>query len=302
MRIFSWPLAAGVRIGDKISSRSDVMEISNRNFFQTSDGARIYFEEYGGGKGKPLLMIPGFLCTTRFFQRNVGPLSQNRRVVVIDPRGQGFSSKTLCGNTVARNAQDIAELVEYLNLKKLVLLGWSVGSSVALHYAAKLDQGRLSGLILVDGSLFPLSDEAWNKHRARNYNVQNWMDTYLPLYYDPQLFHSRFIERISNGKMSAEDQQWVLAECRKTMPWTALELHYDFCHTDSLSCLPELRIPTAFFGGNSAAYGLDMLYEYAKRVRTPAQVHPFYESGHLMFYYEAEKFNRLVNDCCDALL
>lgn len=277
------------------------MGMKKQNFFQTSDGARIYFEEYGEGSGAPLLIVPGFLCTTRFFRRNTGPLSRARRVVVIDPRGQGYSSKTLSGNTVQRNAQDIAELSAALGLEHFVLLGWSLGSSVALHYAAHLDRGRLAGLILVDGSLFPFSEEGWNRHRARGYDLDRWMDTYLPLYYDPREFHRRFLERISNGQMGPKDREWVLNECRKTLPWTALELHYDFCHTDSLPCLPMLRVPVAFFGGNSEAYGLEMLHEYAKRVHVPAPVHPFYESGHLLFYYEAERFNRLVEEFCDGI-
>ncbi len=268
------------------------MRPTSQNFFQTSDGARIYFEE--SGSGRPILLVPGFLGTTRFFCRNTGPLSQGHRVVVMDPRGQGFSSKTPGGNTVLRNARDIAELVEYLNLNDFLLLGWSLASSVALVYATDLDKGRLSGLILVDGSLFPLSGEAWNKHRARDYDVQNWMDTYLPLWQNPREFYDRFVDRISNGAMSPEDRTWVLAECQKTMPWTALELHYDFCHTDSFSRLPRLRVPVAFFGGNSPSYGLEMLDAYAAQVTVPATVCPFHESGHLMFYDEPDHFNRLV--------
>ena len=277
------------------------MELSGKNFLKTTDGAHIYYEEYGTGHEQAILMVPGFLCTTKFFRRNAQVLSQEYHVILMDPRGQGLSSKTLSGNTVERNARDIGELIGHLGLKKLVLLGWSVGSSVSLEYAVEMDPGRLAGLILVDGSLFPLSGEDWNKHRARAYNVQNWMDTYLPLYYEPQKFYDRFIERISNGLMSDEDRIWVGEECRKTLPWTALELHYDFCHTDNLPLLPRLSVPVCFFGGNSKAYGLQMLEEYSSRVTVPSRVCPFYESGHLMFYYEADKFNACVRDFCRQL-
>lgn len=277
------------------------MEVSEKNFFETSDGAHIYFEEYGIENKCTILMVPGFLCTTKFFQRNAPVLAQRYHVVLMDPRGQGMSSKTLSGNTVKRNAQDIAELIEHLSLTRLVLLGWSIGSSVSIDYASRLDREHLAGLILVDGSLFPLSRENWNKHRARAYNVQNWMDTYLPLYYDPEKFYDRFIDRISNGIMSEEDRAWVSEECRKTLPWTALELHYDFCHTNNIPRLEELKMPVGFFGGNSKAYGLEMLDEYRKYVHVPARVYPFYESGHLMFYYEADKFNDSVFNFCGEL-
>lgn len=275
--------------------------MDNGQFFETSDGAHIYFEQYGREFSETILMVPGFLCTTKFFRRNVEVLAGRYHVVVMDPRGQGLSSKTLHGNTVKRGAQDIAELIEHLSLKKTVLLGWSLGSSVCLDYAVRVDEGRLAGLILVDGSLFPLSPEGWNKHRARNYNVQNWLDTYLPLYYDADRFYEAFISRISNGMMSREDRKWVEEECRKTLPWTALELHYDFCHTNNVPALERLECPVGFFGGSSKDYGLLMLEEYQKHVHVPSQIYPFYESGHLMFYYEAEKFNASVMSFCSEM-
>lgn len=277
------------------------MEVGAKNFFETSDGARIYFEEYGVENERTILMVPGFLCTTKFFRKNAPVLKDRYHVILMDPRGQGLSSKTLSGNTVKRNAQDIAELIEHLSIKSLVLLGWSVAASVSLYYASRLDPGYLAGLILVDGSLFPLSGESWNRHRARDYNVQNWMDTYLPLYHDPEKFYDAFIDRISNGSMSGEDRKWVEEECRKTLPWTALELHYDFCFTNNVSKLEELKVPVGFFGGKSKAYGLQMLEEYCRHVHVPAQIYPFYESGHLMFYYEADKFNTSVLEFCGEI-
>ena len=56
----------------------------------------------------PIVMVPGFLCTTKFFEKNAEVLSKEFRVITMDPRGQGNSSKTCQGNTIRRNAQDIA--------------------------------------------------------------------------------------------------------------------------------------------------------------------------------------------------
>ena len=133
------------------------MKPSKNNFFRTSDGACIYFEDQG--EGTPIILVPGFLCTTRFFQRNVPELSKHYRVITMDPRGQGYSSKTLQGNQIKRHAQDIRELVEHLKLKDAILLGWSVAASVVVTYAADYQEYGLAGLALVDGSLYPFSGE-----------------------------------------------------------------------------------------------------------------------------------------------
>lgn len=269
------------------------MKISRDNFFTTSDGAHIYFEDRGSGL--PIVMVPGFLCTTKFFEKNAEELAKEFRVITVDPRGHGNSSKTGSGNTIKRNAQDIKELVDHLGLKHIVLLGWSLASSIVVSYAAEFDQYRLNGLVTMDGSLFPFSDADWNHHRGRDYNIQNWFDTYLPLYYDPRVFYDKFIGRIScNGEMDPETRQWIEAECKKTMPWTALELHYDFCHTDNVSNLKKITVPYAVFGAQSKAYGLDMVEKFAGETQGYHEVVKFYESGHLMFLYEAEKFNRCL--------
>ena len=80
------------------------------------------------------------------------------------------------------------------------------------------------------------------------------------------------------------------------MPWTALELHYDFCLTDNFSNLKKITVPYAVFGAQSKAYGLDMVDRFAAEVQGYSEVHKFYKSGHLMFLYEAEKFNACLAD------
>ena len=269
------------------------MKISTSNFFTTSDGVHIYFEDRG--KGLPIVMVPGFLCTTRFFEKNAEVLSKEFRVITLDLRGQGNSSKCSGGNTVRRNAQDIRGLIDYLQLEHVVLLGWSLASSIVVSYAVEFKQHKLNGLVTMDGSLYPFSGEDWNHHRGKGYNLQNWFDTYLPLINDPNAFYEKFTQRIAcAGGMDEQTKRWIMEECKKTPPWSALELHYDFCLTDNVSRLKQITVPYAVFGAQSEAYGLDMVEKFAGEVQGYSEVNKFYESGHLMFWYEAEKFNRCL--------
>ena len=68
---------------------------SKDNFLQVSDGAWIYFEDYGKDKGEPIMILHGFLCSSKFFYKNIDALSADHRLVLIDWRGHGSSSKTL---------------------------------------------------------------------------------------------------------------------------------------------------------------------------------------------------------------
>ena len=262
------------------------MQVSGNNFFTASDGAHIYYEDRGHGPA--IVMIPGFLCTAKFFEKNAEALSEQFRVVTVDPRGQGYSSKTTGGNTLKRHALDIKELVDHLGLESFVLLGWSLASSVVVTYASEFNQYKLKGLVTMDGSLFPFSGDDWNHHRGKNYNVQNWHNVYMPLFYNPEEFYAKFFQRIG---LREEDREWVTEQCRLSAPWSCIELHYDFSHTDNVSNLKKITVPAAFFGAQSKDYGLDMVEKFASEVSGYSEVVKFYESGHLMFLYEADKFN-----------
>ena len=48
--------------------------MDRNDFFQTSDGAMIYYEDRG--RGIPLMLVPGFMCTTKFYERNAAELSK----------------------------------------------------------------------------------------------------------------------------------------------------------------------------------------------------------------------------------
>ena len=95
---------------------------SKDNFLQVSDGAWIYFEDYGKDKGEPIMILHGFLCSSKFFYKNIDALSADHRLVLIDWRGHGSSSKTLQNLTMDRCAKDVHELIEYLGLEDVTVL------------------------------------------------------------------------------------------------------------------------------------------------------------------------------------
>ena len=77
-------------------------------------------------------------------------LRRHRRAVSLDLRGHGDSDPADNGNyTLPALASDIAAVVDQLNLRRFVLAGHSLGSAVAIEYAAQ-HPDRVAGLLLVD--------------------------------------------------------------------------------------------------------------------------------------------------------
>ena len=93
------------------------------NFFRTSDGAVLYYEDRG--EGIPIVFVNGFAGTTKSFEKNAKELAKRYRVVTFDLRGYGRSSKVLTGNHMRGHAGDIDELIRYLELSQVVLMCWS---------------------------------------------------------------------------------------------------------------------------------------------------------------------------------
>lgn len=277
------------------------MAITIDNFFTTSDGAHLYFEEYGNGQ--PLVFLPGLMCTTAFFRKNVGPLSEQYRVILMDLRGHGRSSKTMKDNSIRRFAQDVKELIDYLDLENVVLFGWSLGGAVAAQYARQFDQSKLAGLGLIEATLFAFCSEAWNTHRCANYNIDGWLNATKVWMYEPQQYHKNFCARISNEPLCEADLAWIKPEIELCYSHIGIEYQLDVYHTDNVTPLADRTIAVAVFAAETEAYGgLRAGEEYARRItKAPSKLYKFYQGGHMLFYFESEKFNAYVLEFVNSL-
>src|SRR5436190_1553121 len=122
--------------------------------FTTSDGAEIRYLDAGPqGAAQTLLLIPGWRFTAEIWQQTSDAFAKDRRVIAIDPRSQGASSKMLTGNTPERRAADVHELVQSLGLANVVLVGWSQGVQDVAAYLGQFGTDALAGIVLVDSSV-----------------------------------------------------------------------------------------------------------------------------------------------------
>ena len=263
-------------------------------YLRTSDKAYIYYEDRGQGDDA-ILLVPGHMCTTRFYAKNADTLAQNHRVVTFDSRGFGSSSKPLHGNDVERHADDIRELIDFLDLQQVVLIGWSLSGSVVVTYADKYKEYRLKALGILDACLFPFSPEPWNSYNSRDYNMDDWNRKYRLWYTDPQQYIENFVNRVKAG-LTEEEIIMVREEIGKTPPWIGFALHSDWCHSDCVRLLSHLKLPVIIFSGESKGHSATMGEYYETQVAGYCEHHRFTEGGHMLFFVEHERFNGLLED------
>ncbi len=119
--------------------------------FTTSDHVKLHYLE--AGKGLTILLIPGWLLPAEIWKPQLEGLSAFYHVVALDPRSQGESDITPNGDEPVQQAKDIQELLDYLHLTSVVLVGWSHGGFQVLAYMNEFGTDRLYAAVLVDSVL-----------------------------------------------------------------------------------------------------------------------------------------------------
>jgi len=263
----------------------------------TSDGAKIYYEEQG--KGKTILLIHGWQCSSRFWQKNVPELAKNFHVVTMDLRGHGNSSKILSGHTIDQYAVDIRTLIEALHLKNVTLAGWSMGGPIVLTYWHKYSKdSRLSGLVLVDIPPAPMHSGEWNSHGLRDNNWAGVSKTLTGVMYDRETAVSAFSKNLFHGANPPEsDSAWIKEEVMKTPTWIAAAIASDLYYTDTTPYLSSITVPTLVFAADSHFYkkGIAMGRWVADQIKSSTFV-PVQEAGHILFYEKPDVFNKAVTE------
>lgn len=89
-----------------------------------------------GGKGTPVVLLPGWPETWWGFHKLMPALARDHQVIAVDLRGMGTSDKPADGYDKKSMAADIAALVAQLGLKRVDIVGHDIGSQVAYAFAA----------------------------------------------------------------------------------------------------------------------------------------------------------------------
>lgn len=123
-------------------------------YITTNDGTEIYYTDQGSGQ--PVVFSHGWPLSSDAWQRELKVFADaGYRTIAHDRRGHGRSAKTYVGNDMDTYARDLAELVEALDLREIVLVGHSTGGGEVVRYAAQHANGRVAKVVTV-GAVPPI--------------------------------------------------------------------------------------------------------------------------------------------------
>ncbi|SDK44177.1 alpha/beta fold hydrolase [Pseudomonas indica] len=126
--------------------------------FTTRDGTEIYFKDWG--TGKPVLFSHGWPLDADMWEYQMEYLSsRGYRTIAFDRRGFGRSSQPWSGYDYDTFADDIAQLIEHLDLYEVTLVGFSMGGGDVTRYVARHGSTRVAKLVLL-GAVTPIFGQA----------------------------------------------------------------------------------------------------------------------------------------------
>jgi pimeloyl-ACP methyl ester carboxylesterase len=107
------------------------------------NGIKLWYAEFG--QGAPVILLHGGLANSNYWGLLVRALAPHYRVIVMDSRGHGRSSRDARPYGYDLMADDVVGLMDYLKIDKAALVGWSDGAIIGLDIALSHPQ-RLSKL------------------------------------------------------------------------------------------------------------------------------------------------------------
>ena len=114
----------------------------------TKDGTKIYYKDWG--LGKPVVFSHGWpLCSDSWESQMFFLASKGYRCIAHDRRGHGRSSQPWNGNDMDTYADDLAALVEHLDLNEAVHVGFSTGGGEVARYIGRHGTKRVAKAVLV---------------------------------------------------------------------------------------------------------------------------------------------------------
>jgi pimeloyl-ACP methyl ester carboxylesterase len=198
---------------------------------RTDDGLKLVCEERGRGD-TALVFLHGWCGDREYWKNQVDVFAPNYRIVTLDQAGHGESSKDRKDWSVASLAADVEAVVKALGLKRVILVGHSMGGPIALA-AAKRMPGTVVAVIGVDTLQ---NVEAKMPEEARKQFLEAFEKDFKGT------LRAGF-PSLLNEKADADLKKWLVSRAEAQDPKMAVALMRDLSSLDQKKLLKEAGVP-----------------------------------------------------------
>lgn len=257
----------------------------------SADGAVIRYETRGAGS-PALVFIHGWCCDRTFWEPQLAHFAQHRQVVAIDLANHGESKSARNEFTMAAFGQDVAAVVRELKLKKVILVGHSMGGPVMLEAAALL-KDEVVGLIAVDAFTDP--DEAYTYRQITDY-CQPFEGDFPKAMKDALLHEEDFFRKGTDQKLIDRIVP-VMTAASPEMGQSAFLAMLDFANCRQRPLMSQVKV--LFLCINAKRD--EQKVKDGKKHAPQFEVIALPNSGHFLMMEHPDEFNALLQQQLKAL-
>ncbi len=244
----------------------------------TNDGVFISYEVHGTGS-TALVFVHGWSCDRSYWKEQIQPFSRRYKVVAVDLGGHGESGLGRKDWTIYSFGSDVAAVVKKLGLKRVVLVGHSMGGDVITDAALQLP-GRVAGLIMVDtykklGAGRPPDQVQTFINKFRT----NFADSVRPL------VRSMFLTNSDSALV-----EFVAMDMSSAPPAVALSaLESSFAHSRQITHdFEQLKLPVIAINPDNELTDIASMHRYGVEVLIMQGV------GHFLMMEDPKRFNEIL--------
>ena len=239
-----------------------------------------------GSGDNAVVFIHGWSCDKGYWDFQVPYFAKNYKVIAIDLPGHGESLYDREEWSMKAFGQDVAAIVEGLDLKQVVLVGHSMGGSVILE-AASILGNRVKGLIGVDTfqdfeSVFP-EDQFKSFFQPFQDNFVETTKNFVRSMFPPTA-DSLLIESIASD-MSPAPREVALGSFQGLFEFTPIPV------------LEQIKVP--IFCINSDMYPVNI--EAGKKYSTKFEIRFMKGYGHFLHQEDPDMFNKMLEEILEEL-
>jgi len=252
------------------------------NFITAKDGTPIYFKDWG--RGPIVTFSHGWPLNADAWDGQMLFLAQNGfRVIAHDRRGHGRSGQASSGNDMNSYADDLATLIETLDLRSITMVGHSTGGGEVARYIGRHGTRRVARAVLIGAVPPGLLKSAANPEGTP---LEVFDGLRAALAGDRAQFYKEFaIPFYGANRAGAKVSQGTLDQFWRLSMQAGLKNAYDcikaFSETDFTEDLKKFDIPTLLLHGeddqvvpiNDTAKKVERLVKGAKAIYYPGAPH-----------------------------
>jgi microsomal epoxide hydrolase len=263
----------------------------------TAPGVEIHVVDVGPKNAlAPLVLVPGWTMPASIWSEQVSRFGKARRVIALDPRSQGASTKTATDNTPDARARDIKAVLDQAGAERVVLVGWSQGVQDVAGFVNQFGTARLAGVVLVDSAISEGAAGVAANPQAASRPLR-MLDIYARA---PEDYLRGMLDAIIVTPQGKAKIDGLVAEGMKTPPATGVAmLVADLFGADRSGAAAKLDVPVLVVTSSRA---LDLEAQKAMAAKIPgARQETVADAGHAVFVDQPEKFDALLAGFLEAL-